>query len=247
METHPTFDSIQPRRRAAAPLTVAFAALSLATWQPAVAEAPLSVEGAETESRGSYEISAEVAFDDDVRGIGFGIGYVPWRNIEVELEGFRGRDRGSDPGGNTGEGELSIKWVPEQSGLGLSYGVMLSIERGFADDDGEREFETEQGIMGVFSYDIPDGPLVHFNLGLVNEREDGEHETVTAYGLGFETRISRRWTLAAEITGKANEQADKMIGLRYKMGGDSSFFIRVGRGQDRTYGGIGFALEIERE
>ncbi len=182
------------------------ALIALAGMSSAHAEAPLETDGAETEFPGAFEVSAELFSEEDARGLGVEIGYVPFENIEIELEVESARDTETDPASRQSEAGLSLKWVPEQSGLGLSYGIKFSIGRELEDDgQGEKEYETERSVVGVFSYDFQSGPLVHFNLGMAHEpaeEEDEESDFVTIYSLGAEKRISRRFTVAGEFTGK---------------------------------------------
>lgn len=213
---------------------------------PALAEAPLQTDGAETESEGAYELEAQVFADEGIRGLEIGVGYVPVENIEVEFEFEAAQDGDEDPAARELEAEFSIKWVPEQSGEGVAYGLQFGIGRGLEDDrSGEKTYATEKSLAGVFSYDFQSGPKIHFNIGVAHESEDGESETTAFYALALEKRVSRRITLAAEVYGEEHARASQALGVRYKFSGNTNLFARIGRNDERTFGSIGVAFEFE--
>jgi len=209
-------------------------------------EAPLETEGAETESEGSYEIEAQLVTEEGVRGFEVGFGYVPIDNIEMEVEFEAGTDTDEDPSSRQAEAEFSIKWIPEQSGIGVSYGFQFAIGRELEDDrQGEKEYGTEKSLVMIMGYEVQSGPKVHVNFGVGYESEDGESEYAIIYALALEQRIARRFTVTAEVYGEENERATQALGLRYKFSGDTSLFARIGRNGDETFGGIGVAFEFE--
>lgn len=212
----------------------------------AYSEAPLETEGAETESEGTYELEAQFVIEEGVRGFEVGAGYVPVDNIEMEVEFEAGIDTDEDPSSRQAEAEFSIKWVPEQTGIGVSYGFQFAIGREREDDrQGETEYGTERSLVMLMGYEVQSGPKVHVNFGAGHESEGGESEYAIIYAVGLEQRIARRFTVTAEVYGEANERATQALGLRYKFSGDTSLFARIGRNGDETFGGIGVAFEFE--
>ncbi|MGH1358916.1 MAG: hypothetical protein ACRBC3_09150 [Burkholderiaceae bacterium] len=232
-----------------ASIASAISMAALTVVPAANAEAPLETDGAETESEGAFEAAAQIFTEEDSRGLEVEVGYVPFENIEIEIEVETAQNSADDPASRESEAGFSLKWVPEQSGQGLAYGVRFSIGRELEDDrQGEKEYETERSVVGVFSYDFQSGPKVHFNIGMAHEaaeEEDEESEFVTIYALGMEKRISRRFTVTGEVYGEANARATQALGLRYKASGDTSIFARLGRTGDESFAAIGVAFEFE--
>lgn len=86
--------------------------------------------------------------------------------------------------------------------------------------------------------------MLHLNLGAVRVKGPGESETVGTWGAGYEFPLAENLQLTAEIYGSEHARPDKAIGLRYEVFEGFKISAALGRGNDRSFGQIGFAWEF---
>jgi hypothetical protein len=78
----------------------------------------------------------------------------------------------------------------------------------------------------------------------VRVKVQGESETVGTWGIGYEFPLMEKLQLTAEAFGEERSRPDKALGLRYEVFDGFKISGAVGRGNDRSFGQVGFAWEF---
>ncbi|MCX8018504.1 MAG: hypothetical protein N2690_11485, partial [Rhodocyclaceae bacterium] len=196
--------------------------------------------------KGGMKIEGAWARDERARGGELLIGFAPLEHLEISLAASRSRDRAEDPATRLGGSAIGLKWVPIQNETGWSFGASLILDRVRVDEraNDARWVATGHALTGLASYRFPDGQKVHANLGVLRTRAPGERDTLGSWGLGYEYPLGEKLQLTAEIFGAEKSRPDKALGLRYAVAEGLKLSGAIGRGNDRSFGQIGFAWEF---
>lgn len=212
----------------------------------AFAEPPMQVDDAGTLGAGGLKIEGALARDHKTRGGEAVFGFAPLEHLEIGLAVSRANDREPDPSTRmTGRG-IGFKWVPLQNETGWSLGVKLDLGRTRINDraNAEKYTEREYALTGLASHRFADGQVAHFNLGSKRIEAQGESDRVGTWGLGYEFPLAEKLKLTAEIFGEEHARPDKALGLRYEVFEGFKLSGAIGRGNDRSFGQVGFAWEF---
>lgn len=218
----------------------------LALSSPSFAEAPMNVDDAGTMDKGGMKIEGAWRKDDQTRGPELVFGFSPMENIEIGLSVARDRDHGADPATHLDGSGIGLKWVPIQNETGWSFGASLDLGWTRVKDyvTPDRYTEREIGLNGLATWRAEAGHTVHVNLGMTRVKAQGQSDTVTGWGVGYEHPLADNLRLTAEIFGEEDASADKAIGLRYEAFDGFKISAAVGRGNGRNFGQVGFAWEF---
>lgn len=212
------------------------------TAQRAIAEGPMATDDAGTLDVGGMKVESVWSKDDKTRGGELLFGFSPIENLELEVAAVRARD---DDFKAKAVG-FGAKWVPYQNDTGWSLGARFDdgrtrvTERATSDKFTEREY----ALTGLASYRLENGQVLHLNLGTVRVKAQGERETLGTWGAGYEFPLAVKLQLTVEAYGEEHARPDKAIGLRYEIFDGFKISGVVGRGNDCSFGQVGFAWEF---
>lgn len=224
-------------------LTVATGLLLAA---PVHAEGPMATDDAGTLDLGGKKIEGVLSRDDETRGGELVLGYGLIENVEVGLAFSRATDRADDPSTKLRGTGFSVKWVPIQNDTGWSLGASFGYghtrvnERSTPDKFTEKEYS----LSGLATYRLENGQVLHTNLGATRVKAQGDSDTVGTWGIGYEFPLLVNLQLTVETYGEEHAGPDKAIGLRYEIFEGFKLSGAVGRGNDRSFGQVGFAWEF---
>lgn len=223
-----------------------FTLLGILFATAAHAEPPMNVDDAGTLGKGGMKIEGAWSRDDMTRGGELLFGFAPLEDLEIAIGAGRATDRTDDPSARLRGTGIGFKWVPIQNEAGWSLGVSLVLDRTRIHDRANDEHRTERSdaLTGLATYRFEDGRKVHVNLGAVRVKAPGEREALGTWGLGYDTVLADRLQLTAEVFGQEKSRPDKALGLRYEVAEGFKISGAIGRGNDRSFGQIGFAWEF---
>lgn len=224
------------------PKFAVLAATALLVAAPVLAESPMATDDAGTLDKGGTKVEGVWSKDDKTKGGELLFGFSPVENLELEVAVARARD--ADFKANAlGFG---AKWVPYRNDTGWSlgarfdYGRARVTERATADKLTEREY----ALTGLASYRLANGQVLHLNLGAARVKAPGDSDTIGAWGAGYEFPLAAKLQLTVEAYGEEHARPDKAIGLRYAILDGLKVSAAIGRGNDRSFGQVGFAWEF---
>lgn len=224
------------------PKFAVLAATALLVAAPVLAESPMATDDAGTLDKGGMKVEGVWSKDDKTKGGELLFGFSPVENLELEVAVARARDadfKASALG-------FGAKWVPYRNDTGWSlgarfdYGRARVTERATADKFTEREY----ALTGLASYRLANGQVLHLNLGAARVKASGDSDTIGAWGAGYEFPLAARLQLTVEAYGEEHARPDKAIGLRYAILDGLKVSAAIGRGNDRSFGQVGFAWEF---
>jgi hypothetical protein len=213
---------------------------------PAFAEGPMNTDDAGTLDKGGLKIEGVLSRDDKARGRELVFGFGPIENVEIGLSVARTIDRFDDPSTKLRGTGFGIKWVPIQNetgwslGMSFGYGNTRVNERATPDKFTEKEYS----LAGLATYRLENGQVLHMNLGAARVKAQGDRDTVGNWSVGYEFPLMEQLQLTLEAFGEEDSRPDKAIGLRYEIIDGLKVYGAVGRGNDRSFGNIGFAWEF---
>lgn len=221
-------------------------ALGTCVTTPVMAEAPMNVDDAGTLGKGGMKVEGVLSRDDKARGGELMFGFAPIEHLEVGLAVGRATDRADDPSTRLRGTGISFKWVPIQNDTGWSLGASFGYGHIRVDErvTPVKYTEKEYALTGLASYRFEGGRVLHMNLGGVRVKAQGESETVGTWGTGYEYPLAENLKLTMEVFGEEHSRPDKAIGLRYEAFEGFKISGAVGRGNDRSFGQVGFAWEF---
>ncbi len=202
----------------------------------------MATDDAGTLDKGVMKVEGVWSKDDQTRGgeLLFGFGVI--ENLEVEAAVARAKDDDfkADVVG------FGAKWVPYQNDTGWSLGARFDFGRARVTEraTGDTSTERDYALTGLASYRLENGQVLHLNLGAVRLKALGESETLGTWGIGYEVPLAERLQLTLETYGAEQSRPDKAIGLRYEVFDGFKISGAVGRGNDRSFGQVGFAWEF---
>ncbi len=213
---------------------------------PAHAEGPMATDDAGTLDRGGMKVEGVLSRDDREHGKELVFGFAPIENVEVGLAVARAEDRSADPDTNLRGTGFSVKWVPYQNDTGWSLGASFGYGHTRINDreNADKFTEKEYALAGLATYRLENGQVLHLNLGATRVKAQGNSDTVGIWGIGYEFPLLDNLQLTVETYGEENAGPDKAIGLRYEVFEGFKLSGAVGRGNDRSFGQIGFAWEF---
>lgn len=222
------------------------AALGMCAALPAHAEPPMNVDDAGTLDKGGMKVEGVLVRDDKARGGELVFGFAPIEDLEVGLSVARATDRADDPSTRLRGTGISFKWVPIQNDTGWSLGASFGYGRTRVDERATpvKFTEKEYAFSGLATYRLESEQVVHLNLGAMRVKAQGESDTVGTWGAGFEQPLAQNLKFTAEIFGEEHARPDKALGLRYEVAEGFKISGAVGRGNDRSFGQVGFAWEF---
>lgn len=225
---------------------VLLAALGACVATPALAEGPMATDDAGTLDKGGMKVEGVWSKDDKARGSELVFGFAPIEDLEVGIAVAHATDRADDPSTKFRGTGISLKWVPIQNDNGWSLGASFGYGRTRIDERATpAQFtEKEYALTGLASYRLENGQVLHLNLGAVRVKAQGESETVGTWGAGYELPLAENLQFTAETYGSEHARPDKAIGLRYEVFDGFKISGAVGRGNDRSFGQVGFAWEF---
>lgn len=209
----------------------------------ALAEPPMNVDDAGTLDQGGMKIEGAWRKDDRTHGGELVFGFGPLENVEVGLSVARDRDYTDSPATRFGALGVGFKWVPIQNDVGLSFGATLDFGRTRVTDyvTPDRYTEREIALTGLATWRSEAGHAVHLNLGATRVKSQGKSDTLGTWGAGYEHPLAEKLKLTVEIFGQERGRPDKAIGLRYEVAEGFKLSGALGRGNDRSFGQVGFA------
>lgn len=222
-----------------------FVAAVLLTTPVSRAEAPMHTDDAGTLGKGGMKVEGIWSKDDRAKGGELLFGFSPIENLELEVMATRARD---DDFKFRGTG-FGAKWVPfktHEGDTGWSLGVRFDAghirvtERATSDKFTEREY----ALTGLASYHFEEDRVLHINLGAVRMKTLSTSDTLGIWGVGYEFPLVAHLQMTAEVFGTEKARPDKAVGLRYELDDGFKISAAVGRGNDRSFGQIGFAWEF---
>lgn len=216
------------------------------TLSPVWAEPPMNVDDAGTLDRGGMKVEGAWRKDDRTRGAELVFGFGPLENVEVGLSVARDRDHADSPATRFGTVGVGFKWVPFQNDVGWSFGARLDFGRTRVTDyvTPDRYTEREIALKGLATWRSEAGHAMHLNLGATRVKSQGQSDTLGTLGAGYEHPLAEKLKLTAEIFGQERGRPDKAIGLRYEVAEGFKLSGALGRGNDRSFGQVGFAWEF---
>lgn len=219
---------------------------TLVMSSPSFAEPPMNVDDAGTLDRGGMKIEGVWRKDDKMRGTELVFGFSPLRNIEVGMAVARDHDHADDPATRFEATGACLKWVPIQNDAGWSFGATLNLGRTRVTDHVTPDSYAKREIAfnGLATWRTEAGNTVHLNLGEISTKQPENRDTVGTWGMGYEHPLAEHLKLTAEIFGQEQSRPDKAIGLRYEILAGLKLYGAIGRGNDRSFGNLGFAWEF---
>ncbi len=224
------------------PWFAVLAATALLVATPVLAESPMATDDAGTLDKGGTKVEGVWSKDDKTKGGELLFGFSPVDNLELEVAVARARDADFKANAHG----FGAKWVPYRNDTGWSLGARFDFgrvrvtERATSDKFTEREY----ALAGLASYRRENGQVLHLNLGAARVKAPGESATVGAWGAGYEFPLDEKLQLTVEAYGEEHARPDKAIGLRYEIVEGLKISGAVGRGNDRSFGQVGFAWEF---
>lgn len=209
---------------------------------PARAEGPMATDDAGTLDQGGMKIEGVWSKDDQTRGGELLFGFSPIGNLELELAVARAKD---DEFKANAVG-FGAKWVPYQNDTGWSLGARFDVGRARVTEraTSAKFTEREYALTGLASYRLESGQVLHLNLGAERAKAQGDSNTVGTWGIGYEFPLVENLQLTVETYGAEQSRPDKAIGLRYEVVEGFKISGAVGRGNDRSFGQVGFSWEF---
>lgn len=222
------------------------ATTSLFIALPARAEPPMNVDDAGTLGKGGMKVEGAWSRDDRTRGGEMVFGFAPVEDLEIGLAVGRATDRADDPSTRLRGTGISFKWVPIQNEAGWSLGASFGYGRTRVDERvaAVKFTEKEYAFAALATYRFASAQVVHLNLGATRVKAQGERDTVGTWGAGFEQPLMENLKLTAEVFGAERSRPDKAVGLRYEVFEGFKISAAVGRGNDRSFGQVGFSWEF---
>lgn len=225
---------------------ILIASASLLAALPVRAEPPMNVDDAGTLDKGGLKVEGALSRDDKLRGGELVFGFAPIEDLEIGISVARATDRDPDPSTRLRGTGISFKWVPIQNDTGWSLGASFGYgharvnERATPDKFTEREY----AFSGLATYRFENEQVVHLNLGATRVKAQGDSESVGTWGVGYEYPLVENLKLTAEVFGEEHAGPDKAVGLRYEIAAGLKISGAVGRGNDRSFGQVGFSWEF---
>lgn len=222
------------------------AALGACVATPVLAEPPMNVDDAGTLAKGGMKVEGAWSRDDRARGAELVFGFAPVENLEVGIAVARATDRADDTSTRLRGTGIGFKWVPVQNETGWSLGASFGYGRTRVDErvTPVKFTEKEYAFSGLATYRFASAQVIHLNLGAARVKAQGESETLGSWGAGFEQPLAENLKLTAEAFGTERARPDKAIGLRYEVFEGFKISGAVGRGNDRSFGQVGFSWEF---
>ena len=152
-----------------------------------------------------------------VRGVGFGIKWVPIQNDTGWSLGARfgfGKARVDEP-------EVADKFTEKDFFVG-----------------GLSTYRFENGKVVHFNLGATRGVIE------ADSDTPGVTETLYNWGIGYESPLLENLQLTLEVYGDEHGRPDKAIGLRYEILDGLKIYGSVGSGSDRRFGNLGVAWEF---
>ncbi len=224
--------------------TFVFPAAMLAAM--AHAEPPMHVDDAGTLAGGGMKIEGAFMRDDETRGKELVLGWAPIENLELGVALSREHDRSATPATRLTSSGVALKWVPMQNDTGWALGLRLDVGRTRVHDRAaaERSTERETALTALASYRWVEGKVLHANLGASRVQAQGDCDTAATWGVGYEHPLAAALKLTVEVFGEEGTRPDKALGLRYELFQGFKVSAAIGRGNDRSFGQVGFAWEF---
>lgn len=220
--------------------------LGINSANPAFAEGPMNTDDAGTLDKGGMKIEAAYSRDDGVRGgeLLFGLSLI--ENLEMEITLGHARDDSTHPDMKFNGIGFGAKWVPYQNEKGWSVGARFDYGRTSVNNASVPEKFTEHAysLTGLASYRLENGQALHLNAGMAHGRAQGSHETLAAWGIGYELPLTEGLQLTVEAFGESHSGPDKAIGLRYEVLEGFKVYAAIGNGNSRNFSTAGFAWEF---
>lgn len=206
------------------------------------AEAPMNADDAGTLDKGGMKVEGVWSKDDRTTGGELLFGLSPVDNLELEVAVARGRNDEFKANG-TGFG---IKWVPYQNDTGWSLGARFDHGRTRVTDHATpaRHAKHDYELTGLASYRLKNGQALHLNLGAARHKAQDGGQTSGTWGVGYEFPLAANLQLTMEAFGEESSRPDKSLGLRYEIRNGLKLSVATGRGNDRSFGQVGFAWEF---
>ncbi len=213
---------------------------------PVLAEGPMATDDAGTLDQGGMKVEGVLSRDDETRGSELVLGYGLIENVEVGLAFSRATDRTDDPSAKLRGTGFSVKWVPYQNDTGWSLGASFGYGHTRVNDrfNADKFTEKEYSLAGLATYRLENGQVLHMNLGATRVKDHGDSNTNGTWGIGYEFPLMDALQLTVETYGEEHSGPDKAIGLRYEIFEGFKVSGAVGRGNDRSFGQVGFAWEF---
>lgn len=210
------------------------------------AEAPMNVDDAGTLDKGGMKIEGVLSKDDKTRGGELLFGFSVIENLEMEIGVARATDHATDPDSRARGIGFGAKWVPYQNDTGWSLGARFDYGRTRINDRETPQKFTERSYSAsaLASYRLENGQVLHINLGAARTKALGDSETLGTWGVGYEFPLTDSLRLTVETFGEEHSGPDKALGLRYEIVDGLKVSGAVGRGNDRSFGQVGFAWEF---
>lgn len=223
-----------------------FATTTLLVAAGAHAEGPMATDDAGTLGKGGMKVEGVWSKDDKTRGGELVFGFALVEDLEIGIAVARASDRTDDPSTKFRGTGISFKWVPIQSDAGWSLGASFGYGRTHVDErvTPVKFTEKEVAFSGLATYRFASERVVHLNLGAARVKTQGADDTVGTWGIGFEQPLVENLKLTAEVFGEEQARPDKAIGLRYEVFEGFKLSGAIGRGNDRSFGQVGFAWEF---
>lgn len=219
---------------------------------PVLAEGPMATDDAGTLDVGGVKIEAVLGRDHKTRSTELGFGYGPIENVELGLAFARDSDRDPSPSTKVSGIGIGVKWIPIQNDTGWSLGMSFGYGKARVNERStpDKFTEKEYSIAALATYRFESGQVLHMNLGSTrgkvqsDSNTEGASETLGNWGIGYEFPLMEKLQLTVEAYGEAHSGPDKAIGLRYEVADGLKLYGSVGRGNDRSFGQVGFAWEF---
>jgi hypothetical protein len=226
--------------------TFLIASAGLLVALPVRAEPPMNVDDAGTLDKGGLKVEGALSRDDKERGGELVFGFAPIEDLEVGISAARATDRDPDPSTKLRGTGISFKWVPFQNDTGWSLGASFGYGHARVNErSASAKFtEKEYAFSGLATYRFENEQVAHLNLGATRVKAQGDSDTVGTWGVGYEYPIVANLKLTAEVFGEEHAGPDKAVGLRYEIAEGLKISGAVGRGNDRSFGQVGFSWEF---
>lgn len=226
-----------------------FATTALFVSAAAHAEGPMATDDAGTLDKGGVKVEGVLSRDHKMRGGELVFGFAPIEDLEIGIAVARATDRADDPSTRLRGSGISFKWVPLQNISdegGWSLGASFGYGRTRVDDrlTPDKFTEKEYALSALATYRFASEQVVHLNLGATRYKALDESETLGTWGIGFEQPLVDNLKLTAEVFGEERSRPDKAIGLRYEVAEGFKISGAIGRGNDRSFGQVGFSWEF---